>query len=48
MRDFMLWKMSNLLNFIFWEEWYSLKCDNIELKRSSKIDFSVAEDQLTD
>jgi len=37
------WKMPKLLDFRFPEEWYFLKCDYTELKRSSKINFPVAE-----
>jgi len=35
--NFKLWKMPKLLNFRFPDGWYSLNCDNTDLKRSSKI-----------
>ena len=38
-RNFQLWKMPKLLNFRFLEGRYFLNCDNIELRRSSKIFF---------
>jgi len=44
-RNFRLWKMPKLLNFRFLEVWYFLNCDNEELKRSSKINFPVSEQQ---
>ena len=42
-RNFKLWKMAKLLNFRFPEGRYFLNCDDTELKRSSKINFSVSE-----
>jgi len=38
-RNFKLRKMLKWLNFRFWQGWCSLKCDNTELKRSTKIIF---------
>jgi len=42
-RNFKLWKMPKLFNFRFPEGRYFLNCDNTELKRSSKMNFSIAE-----
>jgi len=42
LRNFKLWKMPKLLNFRFPEGLYFLICDNTELKKSSKIIFSVS------
>jgi len=42
-RNFKLRKMLKLLSFRFPEGWYFLNCYNSELKRFSKINFSVSE-----
>jgi len=42
-QNFKLWKMPKLFKFRFPEGWYFFDCDNTELKRSSKINFSVSE-----
>jgi len=41
-RNFKLWEMPKLSNFRF-PEAYFFNCDNTELKRSSKTNFSVCE-----
>jgi len=43
LRNFKSWKMPKLVNLRFSAEWYGLNLDNTELKRSSKIKFSVSE-----
>jgi len=43
LRNFKLWKMPKLINFRFSEGRYFLNRDNTELKRSSEINFPVAE-----
>jgi len=42
-RNLKLWKMAKLLNYGFQEGWYFLNYNSNELKRSSKIFFSVSE-----
>jgi len=42
-RNLKLWKKPKLLNFRLPEGRYFLNCDNTELKRSSEINFPVAE-----
>ena len=39
--------MPKLLNFRFWDGWYSLNCKNTEQNRSFKIFFSVFEQCLS-
>ena len=43
LRNYKLWKMPKLSNFMFPEGWYFLKCDYTERKRSSEMKFSVSE-----